>query len=169
MSAYIVDRDHIAYLVAAAQSNQIGSRHGKFGWLCPRLGWRHFDSNQGAEAVGQMLWDECIKSVSARYPGADPQELPGVIGEDYTFHDSDVPIMHRPINPVDVLKAISCYDYQSCEHEGWEKSEAHNFCEALHHAAVNALPGYDDAPWGAPENWRGARFPKVGDAVGRSN
>jgi hypothetical protein len=45
------------------------------------------------------------------------------------------------------LKAISCYEYQSCEHPGWRKSEAHAFCEALRDMAIGCLPGYDDAPW----------------------
>ena len=45
-------------------------------------------------------------------------------------------------------KAIDCYEYQSCEHAGWPRSEARALCAALRHRLIGELPGYDAAPWG---------------------
>ena len=53
----------------------------------------------------------------------------------------------RMPSPVAVLKAISCYEYQSCEHPGWHTSEARQFCSVLRDHMISMLPGYDDAQW----------------------
>jgi hypothetical protein len=67
-----------------------------------------------------------------------------------------------------VLKAVACFDYQSCEHPGWPDSKAHDLMEALHTAVLarhpdlgervngpfgetyryTTLPAWDAAPWG---------------------
>jgi hypothetical protein len=47
-----------------------------------------------------------------------------------------------------LIKAIHCYEYQSCEHDEWEKSKAADYCTALESMLVHELPGYDAAPWG---------------------
>lgn len=153
MSAYIVDRDHIAYLVAVAASYNRG-HGGPFSWWCEAIESRRQFEGRGGD-VGQILWDECIKSVSARYPNDETATLPGPRDDPYTFTGSDVPTQHGPINPVDVFGAIRCYTYQSCAHDDWEKSEAHGFCEALKDATIRRLPGSDSAAWGAPDGWRG--------------
>ncbi|GHJ45862.1 hypothetical protein Cs7R123_32040 [Catellatospora sp. TT07R-123] len=50
-------------------------------------------------------------------------------------------------DPVVVLKAVDCYEYQSCEHPGWRDSQAREFCDALRALAISRLPGYRRAPW----------------------
>jgi hypothetical protein len=55
---------------------------------------------------------------------------------------------HQSWSPVEVLKAIRCLDYQSCEHPEWASSEAKSYLDALTMACVVKLPGMDDAPWG---------------------
>jgi hypothetical protein len=37
--------------------------------------------------------------------------------------------------------------YQSCEHPGWEESEARKFCQQLTEGAIARLPGYEAAAW----------------------
>ena len=86
-----------------------------------------------AGQVGAMLMAENRRSVNHRYDETQ-EEAP------YVFEK----LPGRP-DPIIVLKAISCYEYQSCEHPEWEESEAHAFCEALRHRMIAALPGYDDA------------------------
>jgi len=156
MSAYIVDREHILYLVRAAISHE----------LCayphdPALSWawnvnretgriKRADTNtKGLVDVGNMLWDENRESVSYRYQ--DSENLPGPIGEDYTITAKDFHIPLADIDPVQVLKACDCYEYQACEHQGWKDSEAHAFIQALRGRAIGALPGYEEAEWGAPK------------------
>jgi len=58
----------------------------------------------------------------------------------YLFH----PLPGTP-DPLVVLKAIACLEYQSCEHPGWLDSEARVFCQALRRVAITALPGYSAA------------------------
>jgi hypothetical protein len=151
MSAYICEKKHFVYLIAAAMSPRL-SRHSS------RLAWFHDgqlhelrprDRERAAE-VANMLYLENIRSVSHRYPGdKSSATLPGTSGgSPITARDF---IGSPDIDPVQVLKAIHCLDYQSCEHPGWEASEAHAFLASLSKAAVCVLPGYEAANWGAPE------------------
>jgi len=145
MSAYIVDRDHIAYLVEAGR---------RLGVHCP-LSWyhdgRHHKLNElTVDAVAQMLWSENVASVCSRYPDCSPDDLPGPgMGWPYAYGVHRCTLRH--VEPVQVLKSLNCYEYQSCEHDGWKASEARAFCKALRSAATHALPGYEEAAWGAPK------------------
>ena len=157
MSAYVVDRNHIAYLVDAAMSHALGAEHhGGLVWVWEidrgtgnysRSNIPIADYNRAAE-VGQMLWSENVASVRYRYPDCT-DELPGPIGESCIYEKHE-PAFYRTVDPVAVLKACDCYEYQSCEHREWEVSEAHAFIMALRSRAIHALPGYDEASWGAP-------------------
>lgn len=129
-----------------------------------------------ADAVGQMLWSENVASVEHRYsppgreqiygegfesapdfalPGTYREEvIPGTEGEtielpewitEYRF-----PLTRaRCPEVVEALKLIECLEYQSCEHDGWNDSEARRFCDALRGQLISALPGYADAEWSA--------------------
>ena len=151
MSAYMVDREHIAYLLDAAVDTRITDGH--FYWY--HNGESHHlrcGDFERAAAVGQMLWNANADSIFARYPDThgDLSNAPGPIGEFYVYDE------HRPqyglvVEPVQVLKSCNCFAYQSCEHEGWKDSEAKAFIDALIHHAIGRLPGYDKATWGAPE------------------
>ncbi|ETB37543.1 hypothetical protein O974_28215, partial [Mycobacterium avium 11-0986] len=41
-----------------------------------------------------------------------------------------------------------CYEYQACEPNDWQTTEAYAFCRELHNMLIQVLPGYDPAPWG---------------------
>jgi hypothetical protein len=84
----------------------------------------------------EMLWNENAKSVASRYRDAPPEPFPGR-GQ----------AAQRP-TIVEGLKLIACYEYQSCEHDGWEQSNARQLCRELRSELIHALPGYDEAPWG---------------------
>jgi hypothetical protein len=92
-----------------------------------------------AGRVGAMLWAENTCSVNWRYAES---ELEGP----YVFDRRA-----QTVDPVWTLKLLDCYEYQSCEHPGWEDSEARRFCDALRHDAIGRLPGYEAAPWDLPE------------------
>jgi len=88
---------------------------------------------------------ECFASVRYRYP-AGP--LPGPnAASDGPVVCSDRLSTYARLSPVAVLKACSCYEYQSCEHPGWETSEAKRLIDSITQAAIAALPGYQDAAW----------------------
>ena len=87
-------------------------------------------------AAAQYLYDENCESLGARY------------GDDY--NPIFIPITYKPtIDNIFVLaKQVDCYAYQSCEHDGWEKSQAHEMCESIKYHLLNNHPDYDAAPWG---------------------
>lgn len=157
MSAYMVDRSHVRFLVTAARLYSMKGR--TFQWFHAGK-WTRLDASDRAQlgALGQLLWDANLRSIETRYPdtvGA-PDRLPGVIGETYIYaHASDFP--YNLVTAVQVLKSVSCLEYQSCEASDWEASEARAVCKALESAAIDALPGYDAAAWGAPELPQGVR------------
>jgi len=155
MSAYMVDREHIGYLMAAATSFRLG-RYG-ISWHDPDGNYKTLSvsEHQKAFEIGQILWDENMKSINARYPDTvdHPENAPGKIGENFELVPQDISKagFYQKFEPVQVIKSCDCLEYQSCEHEGWLKSEACAFLTALREAAIHILPGYDDAAWGAPK------------------
>lgn len=151
MSAFVVSRDHIDALVKGGLKPHPQIQGYPLRW------WKtaEYDgcwaelSAQTADEVGQMLTDECVRSVSHRYQ--DNGDLPGC----YPNGEADyLAAYHYPggmgyveLSPVQVLKLINCYEYQSCEHPGWRESEAWRYCEALRDRMISMLPGYSEAAW----------------------
>lgn len=135
MSAFLVHAGHIDYLVSAALACHTGAV--QFGYEPVTVA--------NADACGRMLWRENVASVSYRYPRDTPDALPGPIPYTdpgaYTFRP------YRQVTIVQALKAVGCYEYQSCEHPGWEESDARTFCVQLQSALIARLPGYAAAPW----------------------
>lgn len=160
MSAYLVEKNHIVYLVSAAMSRRLNPHGGNFSW------YHKTDANNGkrddlscadydkAAEVGNMLWMENMKSISHRYPGESSATLPGPIGGSGVIYPQDFK-GHYEFDPVQVLMSIRCLDYQSCEHPTWEASESHSFLESLKSSAICALAGMDNAKWGAPDPQKG--------------
>lgn len=166
MSAYVVDRAHIRFLVEGALR---GYSTSNFSWWDEQSKQRVYLQARGGRAapgrhlspdeLGQLLWDENIRSVQYRYPSDCPFpgapaadcSLPGPIGESFQY-------VHREAfswypDPVEVLKACQAYAYQSCEHEGWFASPAWSVIQSLQQKMICRLPGYEDAPWGAPKKY----------------
>lgn len=156
MSAYMVAREHVQYLVDAAMSYRL------FGHDHTVMQWHHGGKSHTltstdfatASKVGQMLWDENRLSIEQRYPDSREDfvaNAPGPVGEEFVYGQ------HRrmpgePFDPVQVIKSCHCYEYQACEHPGWGESEAKAFVDKLAKSATNALPGYEDAEWGPPKS-----------------
>ncbi len=151
MSAYIVEKNHILYLLAAVNSLAI-QRGSAFSYY--HSGERHrveSDPKSLAE-LGNLLWRENIASVSHRYPGESSATLPGPRDGFYTIAPADIARhIWTEINPVQVLKACDCLAYQSCEHPEWRSSAAKAIIDELRSAGWHSLPGYEKAAWGAPE------------------
>ena len=154
MSAYVVEKEHIDYLLT------VGLDWKDLKWFVYDLpgdedymrgqpwGPTAIQSAQRrrrtltldtADAVGSMLWLENRRSINHRYD--EEEEDP----ELYLYESYG-----SPADPVAVLKAIRCFEYQSCEHEGWQTSEAKDFCDSLLYEAIRRLPGYEEAVWGVP-------------------
>lgn len=135
MSAWVVSKRHIDAMVQAGL--ETARRDG--GEFTYYHGTRRCElDGDSADRVGAMLWEENKRSVDYRYSETNEREP-------YTFQ-------RRPsLAPVVILKALDCYEYQSCEHDAWNTSEARAYCEALRKALISELPGYNAAPWGLDE------------------
>lgn len=133
MSAWVVSKQHIDYMVTAA----IAAEH---------VPGRH------ADALGRMLWRECLRSVTYRYPNDPDGGRPGPCG----FRDGDVERYQWTETPAlaagPLAKTLACYRYQSCEHPTWETSAAYELVEALMPALSKAeyerALDDDTTPWG---------------------
>lgn len=153
MSAFIVDQYHIDQLVSTGLRGCEGNNRSRHDGP---LSWYHDNPTQQGvldystqDRVGQMLWTENFASVQYRYPNDTPDNLPGPVGITpayATFYTYTQP--RRQLTAVEAFNVIACYEYQSCEHPGWEASEAHAYCRALERAIIHTLPGWSDAPWG---------------------
>lgn len=161
MSAYIVNKNHIMFLLAAMGSRSILGRGSRFSYYWDakpdcRTEVDSYDPQAMAD-VGNLLLRENLASVTARYPRESSATLPGPRDHDCEITPADIGrYCYGVVDPVQVLKACDCLEYQSCEHDGWRASEARAVLEALRRAAWHALPGYDGAEWGAPERMAGA-------------
>jgi len=143
MSAFILGSDHIDFLVTAAISLGTGGGYGLY-WQP----WDNLDSRtrvglDNADDFGAMLLAENIASVQYLYNDPTPE------ASAYRYRPFPNPAygVLPTANIAQVLKAIRCYEYQSCEHPDWDQSQAKSICTALRDAYINRLPGYDDAQW----------------------
>lgn len=139
MSAFVVSHTHINALVSYAIEVKISYYNRKAETRIPI-------SHDNAEAIGQILLDENMRSVCERYPDCGPDNAPGSADEGvdaYTFKRFRV-----PLTAVEAIKACHCLAYQSCETDDWEQSIAHSILDAIQSHATHHIPGYDAAPWG---------------------
>lgn len=159
MSAFMVDKVHIDALVTAGVAWGAPHIHdGPIRWTWPELSeedehdayergepWgpraielyrqrMHELTRDQAGRVGAMLWAENRRSIDHRYNEEeleDPYEFTALPGHP---------------DPVVVLAAIGCYEYQSCEHPDWHRSEAYAFIQSLRARAIRKVIG-DNPTW----------------------
>jgi hypothetical protein len=136
VSAWIVDRAHIDVLVQGlAESETV--------------------TDVDPDTLGQKLWRENLVSVAYRYPGDGDGERPGPM--DFRDADVDEYVYRRPgvkIEPGQLMTAIACYAYQSCEHPDWVGSEVEQWTSRLYDQLVNAgVKRPDSGSPGAMEAW----------------
>lgn len=51
---------------------------------------------------------------------------------------------------VEILKAAQCLEYQCCDWDQWDGSEAEKYLRWIKSAAIGRLPGYAEAHWEVP-------------------
>lgn len=153
MSAYTQSHRHIDYLVEAAMHYRI-SWWDTQGTPIRDIPWgeaKHYlrtITDTDADTIGSILVTEQLDSVSRRYPDDALDQLPGYtpdLGKEYTFQPTNVRLDHRY-----VLKAVEGYEYQSCEHPGWDTSEAKAIVETIKDHAISHIinsPEVPDAFW----------------------
>lgn len=128
MSAFLVSNTHINALVRWASLKDVTVYHGN-----PSHRWQVAGSEQ---EIAEALLSENVKSVQHRYD--DEVSAQSIV------YNSAV----RLLTPVEVLKSVQCLKYQSNEHPEWKASLSYAVCHGIEQAAIKALPGYGEAPWG---------------------
>lgn len=128
MSCWIVSPEHIDVLVSGLLLHRI---------ITP----------QQVRAVRIRLVEENAQSYMTRY-----SHIPECVEEALAFRAEQVEQRWRPIlvTPPAMLKAVQCYQYQSCEHDTWAISGAREMLAKLADklAAHDETPAYNAAPWG---------------------
>ena len=95
--------------------------------------------------IAEVLKVQNLKSLNSRYG----DEIPEVI--------FDKP-MKKIVDPVStlstaqLLKMCDCLSYQSCETEKYNASFACHLLEEIRERITKAMPDYEDAHWGIPDN-----------------
>jgi hypothetical protein len=99
-----------------------------------------------ATETGKTLWRENHRSVNYRY--SERSRTPA-----YTFTG-----IEAPLDAAVVFKAAACYEYQTCEHPGFKRSEARRLVDQLSDRMAEQLgtdrenaydlPSWKAAPWG---------------------
>jgi hypothetical protein len=92
-----------------------------------------------ADVYGSMLANRNLESWNHRYRKNE------TLDEPYRYKQPKI-----PLTAVECLKCIAFYEYQSFEDEFAENQfqNERQFLEIIKTVAINALPGYSEAPWG---------------------
>ncbi len=142
MSAYIVDHSTLHAILTWARNLRISVKHpdGDGRWV----GLNDLDPSE----VGQLLMNENYRSVNYRYREKD-------VPPPYGFREV-ISIkrggQNHILTAIDIIKVCNCLEYQSCEHDGWDKSWAKAFLDRVVENSLHKLPGYDAAPWGVKDH-----------------
>jgi hypothetical protein len=105
VSAWIVSKRHIDLLVSVILRSE----------AVPEAGGN-------ADKIGTELWTECHRSVNYRYSENEPTP---------EYHHQPYPLDVAGDAYLFLVKQVDCYQYQSCEHPGWDDSAARRWTNEL--------------------------------------
>ena len=133
MSAFIVPDNHIHSILTYAKKHL-----GKINYNERNVRLFGSYANDEINELGQILVNANYRSVNTRYP------------KDNFFPTTPHKYNYRSvcdISAIEVIKACHCLDYQSCEFDGWEKSDAYKILQNIIQQATYKLENYESAPW----------------------
>ena len=84
--------------------------------------------------ICQILLEQNYRSVNFRYE--EDESAPNFVA-----------MLVRQCSPVEIIKLCDCYNYQSCETEDWDQTQAYAISQALRERAISMLPGMSEASW----------------------
>lgn len=129
MSAFYVGAGHMDAMLSIVHAMDLKNGAGP-----------QFDEKFFTE-IGKRLLAENIKSLRARYPRDWFTMVEGDLNS-YKFRPNSYAV--KVLKCEDFRKLWECYSYQSCEHAGWEKSEAYKI---VAHCLKLLDNGKDSAVW----------------------
>ena len=142
MSSFIVSPEHLRALVLAGLAGQF--QDGAMRWYWDDDTRSGVLDSETVARVFEMLYRANVEAVEYHYGVDNPDGLPGYIGPNpYRF----APASRFTPDPIAILKAVACYEYQASDAPTWNASAARDFCQALRLRMIHRLEGFDDAPW----------------------
>jgi hypothetical protein len=142
MSAYVVNEEHVNYLVAAAE---------QFGRTSPIYCGDYRAAGDEKTRVARALMSANIKGVSHCYRGESLESLPGPVDKP----DVETMEYRKPKTAIKwqtVIKALDGYEYQSCDAPDFYGSDAFHFCYRLRRRVIDSLPDmYEAEGWSIDE------------------
>jgi len=151
MSDFICSPDHFKALAIFASSRGSFGDHRVAPVYVKGLSYTGVKPSQQAKLAtlyADTLYQENIRSVRARYPDDSRDNLPGpnILPLRLVVSNADICNPGYMLNPIAILSMCACLSYQSCETDDWSDTVAYRLLERIKDAAIQALPGYDDAP-----------------------
>jgi hypothetical protein len=158
MSAFIVPDMHIQALVGAALEFSGNMHYYDYPWSAVAtktdlngnslwIKWQQEHEKwvnvATANDTGNMLMDANQASITARYEGRWPQEAQ----EPFAFKFSYITML----DPIKIMGAIRCFNYQACEVSNYELTEASLFNEALTELCIARISESHETPWTVEE------------------
>lgn len=138
MSAYIVDPADLQKIFHYLE--RLGNCAHEGGHLIPQGEYRIKQlfltlADGSREKAIEMLAKENIKSIACRYPdlkGKETKSFTDMALDEYVA-EAQFPVdPGSPIpSPGEVVSLVRRYEYQSCEHKGWETSSARKFMDGV--------------------------------------
>ena len=156
MSAFVVSPEHIKELATYAVGKKYGSMRVDPRYLSYHVSMELSEQLKTtltdrdiATIYSGVLYSENLRSVFHRYDDCKTiEELPGLVEKPASIEITMSDIVYRKVrNPVHIIKMCHCLNYQSCETENWEKTDAYQIIQSIINSATRDLPGYEDAPW----------------------
>jgi hypothetical protein len=133
--------DHVAHLLAKENARSVNHRYAHH-----KNATKHFfggkDAPIGDDNITPKGAEWCVDKVRDHHS----RQMIGV-----TLQRTGGPV--KRYDALTIYKALQCYDYQSCEHPSWTKSEAFRMYEAAsaffaREAIYSGMrEAYDRAPW----------------------
>jgi len=142
MSSYVVNDQHISYILAAALFERYPGDYVDYYWK-PN-GERRMIKGREQE-VGQILLDQNVRSVGEWYKDSTNPDTQPDQGAVFSFcYTGDL-----TYRPVEILKALDGFAYQAGDTPDWYETEAWAIVNALRLRTIRTLPGYEEATtWG---------------------
>lgn len=155
MSAYIVGTDLIDLIVSAAVT---GQGHDLSVWNHTAESYHRWNMAD-ADELGQLLHDANVASVNYRYRENTPADV-------YTFRRvADLGGITATWG--DVLRALDCFDYQSCEVPDYHTTLASYAIAGIRRKVTDRLVSgmFPDAHWSWSRDVAGERLQAARDAM----
>lgn len=149
MSAIRINKEDILYLVQAAMSREMGCNYQQDFFYFHNQSMR-LRTPEDCKRLSILLDKENAKSICNRYYEKESNLSEYTNLHEFSYYDFDSE--HWSVfDPVQVLKSIQYYIYQSCEHPEFKSSEAYSFLETLKDISISLISDNERFVWGTPE------------------